>query len=114
MAASIPGNYHQGNKGVIPASSDWGSSVRRVMREFLFAWEFWIPPILALLAIGCWIWIANHNQDLLRQNQIDKSALMQIEHTDRKIQALADSVGRIEAEVKKNKAEVIRLKEMGH
>lgn len=74
----------------------------RPMREFILAWEFWIPPLLAMVAIGCIVWLFSHNQDLLRQKQIDEAALTSTQHLDAKIERLQGVVQKLQQDVSDN------------
>lgn len=80
------------------------------MRRALLAWEFWIPPILAIVAIASFVWLMSHNQDLMRQSQIDRATQVHAEQvTERvttQIQSLAGEVRALRGEVKTNTRDI--------
>lgn len=76
------------------------------MRRSLLAWEFWVPPLLAIVTIGAMLWLFNHNQDLLRQKQIDDATKVQVEQVASKIQALVSEIGTLREQVKSNARDV--------
>ena len=80
-------------------TEEWGHTVRVVMRQFLTAWEFWVPPIAAFIAIASLFWLFSHNQDLLRQQQIDQATIQQTKHLDVQVQGLMQEVKALKNEV---------------
>lgn len=73
------------------------------MRASLIAWEFWVPPTLAMIAVACIVWLLNHNQTLIHQRYIDQAALFQMHHADGQIEALKADVARLRETVEYNK-----------
>lgn len=70
--------------------------MRNHLRDAFFHWEFWIPPILAVVSIGVIAWLLNHNQDLLRQHQIDSATIRESRRLEDRMNILSDKIDRID------------------
>ena len=88
-----------------------------MLRTAYLSWEFWVPPLLALITIGAMMWLFSHNQDLLRQHQIDAATKVQVEQTKHqveqvtaKIQGLASEVRELRDKVQVNTRDVRAVK----
>ena len=90
---------------------DWADPLRRALRTAYLSWEFWIPPLLAVIAIGSMVWILSHNQDLLRQHQIDSSAKSQVDVLGGQIQGLTSEVRELKAKVQVNSRDIREAKD---
>ena len=90
---------------------DWSSPLTTLLRRAYMSWEFWVPPLLAVVAIGAMMWTLSANQDLLRQRQIDAAGKVQVEQVTAKIQALTSEVRELRDKVQVNTQDVREVKE---
>lgn len=81
-----------------------------MLRTAYLTWEFWIPSVLAVAAIGTIIWLFSHNQDLLRQKQLDHATHVQVQQVTTQIQALSGEVKDLSRKVQQNAKEVREVK----
>lgn len=87
------------------------------MRQFLTAWEFWVVPLLAVVAIGCLMWMLNHNQDLRREQQFTQSTVATAQrlaidvkaHNDAQSAQLREQVGELKREMEINRTTIKEL-----
>lgn len=85
---------------------DWDHNTRHAWNQLTGHWIYWLVPTLAAIGVGSYIWLLSHNQDLLRQQQIDRAAIQQTQHLDAKVQGLMQEVKELKRDVIQGKAEL--------
>lgn len=81
-----------------------------MLRKAYLTWEFWIPPLFAVVAVTSMVYLLNHNQDLLRQNQIDKASKIQVEQVNTQIQSLTSEIHELRTKVQANSKDMAEVK----